>query len=167
MKLIFWEANISGSENTENCLYCLSRSRDAQQAPIRYKICYFIPTICLYLTNKRKTWYQIFFQPYELCFWIGNFLFCTKHENFKNPAIWSESPLIHTLYLTLLLEIILERFFKSRHSDSSMTMWLKSGSEIFSFSSNVEWLQNKKFPIQKSTTYWPRANTFPPKMYFP
>ena len=111
VKLIFWEADISGSENTENCLYCLSRSRDAQQAPIRYKICYFIPRICLYLTNKRKTWYQIFFQQYELRFWIGNFLFCTKHEKFKNPAIWSESPLIHILYLTLLLEIILERFF--------------------------------------------------------
>ena len=46
-------------------------------------------------------------------------------------------------------------------------MWLKSGSEFLSFSSNVEWLQNKKFPIQKSTTYWPRANPFPPKNVFP
>ena len=111
MKLIFWEAAISGSENTENCLYCLSRARDAQQAPVRLKISYFIHRICIYLINKRKTWYQIFFQQYELRFWIGNFMFCTKHEKFQNPTIWSESPLIHILYLTLLLEIILERFF--------------------------------------------------------
>ena len=159
---IFWSWFFWIGKRLKTAYATFLDSGTPKQAPIAFKYGCTIHTICLYSINKSKTWDLIFVQQYELRFWIGNLLFYTKHGKYKNPTIWSESPLLHIICLTLLLETILERFFsKSRYSDSSM--WLKSGSEILSFSASVEWLQNNKFPFQKSTTWWPELTHFQQK----